>query len=68
MIHEYLRTNSEILKIMKYTMCRANVVYDVMYGHGIFIPRSERIKARQAGFDTCVFCQQNIGGCSKGVV
>jgi len=43
---------------MLYVICNANLVFDILYAHGIFIPQNEAAKAIQSAFDTGAFCLQ----------
>jgi hypothetical protein len=52
--------DTEILKLMRFTISRVNLVFDVLYECGIFIPRAESIKAVEAGFDACAICLQQL--------
>jgi hypothetical protein len=52
--------DTEILKLMRFTISRVNLVFDVLYESGIFIPRAESMKAVEAGFDACAICLQQL--------
>lgn len=60
LLHCYLKKlraedcNSEILQVMRFTICSINAVFQILYSNGIFVAGTEAAKAVQHGFDTCV--------------
>ena len=38
---------------MKYTIQKANELFDILYGHGIFLPPDAAVKAGSAAFNVC---------------
>jgi hypothetical protein len=38
---------------MKYTIQKANELFDVLYGHGIFLPPQEAVRGGKAAFLVC---------------
>ena len=48
--------NTEILQTMLFVICNANLVFDILYGHGIFIPKNEAARAIHFAFDTGALC------------
>lgn len=41
------------MAIMRYTIHKANELFDILYGHGIFIPPREALRAGSAALVVC---------------
>lgn len=45
--------NTQILEIMRYTICQCNAFFDILYSHGVFLPESDSAAAKRAAIDMC---------------
>ena len=52
--------DSEVLETLRYTIWRANVLFDILYSHGVFIPPAKSAEASRACMDFCEACRKVI--------
>ena len=45
--------NTQILEIMRYTICQCNAFFDILYSHGVFLPESDSAAAKRSAIDMC---------------
>lgn len=50
--------DSEVLETLRYTIWKANVLFDILYGHGVFIPPAKSAEASRACLDFCEACRK----------